>query len=147
MTDIIKGKTQTSKKGGKRGMPAFVPTDTERRQAEALSGYGIPQDQIAALIRNGISIDTLRKYFAAELVTGKAKANAKVGKTLFQKAADGDTSAMIWWSKTQMRWIETSRLEHTSPDGTMSPAPVAVINWDEISDKALAEIVSATGKK
>lgn len=90
------------------GRPGFVPTDDERRQVEALSGYGLPFDHIAALVRGGIHIDTLRKHFADELVIGKAKANGSIGKTLFQKAMSGDTAAMIWWTKAQMRWSETS---------------------------------------
>lgn len=99
------------------GRPAFVPTDDERKQVEALSGYGLPFEQIAALIRGGIHIDTLRNYFSAELVSGKAKANGQIGKTLFQKAMAGDTAAAIWWSKSQMRWAETQKHEHTGADG------------------------------
>lgn len=90
------------------GRPSFVPADHERQQVEALSGYGLPQDQIAVLIRGGIALETLREHFAKELVSGKAKANGSIGKTLFQKAMSGDTAAMIWWTKAQMRWSETS---------------------------------------
>jgi hypothetical protein len=85
------------------GRPAFEPLETERKQVEALSGYGLPLDQIAVLVRKGISVDTLTKHFADELISGKAKANSQVGRTLFQKATSGDTTAMIWWSKTQMK--------------------------------------------
>ncbi len=99
------------------GRPAFVPADHERQQVEALSGYGLPQEQIAVLIRGGIALETLREHFAKELVSGKAKANGQIGKTLFQKAMGGDTAAMIWWSKAQMRWAETQRHEHTGADG------------------------------
>jgi len=99
------------------GRPAFSPTDEERRQVEALSGYGLPQEQIAILIRGGIHLDTLRTHFATELVAGKAKANGQIGKTLFQKAISGDTTAAIWWSKTQMRWKEVQQHEHTGADG------------------------------
>jgi hypothetical protein len=104
------------------GRPAFVPVDHERQQVEALSGYGLPQDQIAALIRGGIALETLREHFAKELVSGKAKANGQIGKTLFQKAVGGDTAAMIWWSKSQMRWAETQKHEHTGTDG----APIEI---------------------
>jgi len=110
--------------GGARenaGRKPFEPTDAERKQVEAMSGYGLPFDQIAVLVRDGINVDTLREHFQSELQSGKAKANAQVGKTLFQKAMGGDTTAMIWWSKTQMRWSEVQKHEHTSPDGTMSP--------------------------
>ena len=120
-------KPTTKKHGGARpgtggampgaGRPEFEPTDAERKQVEALSGYGLPIDQIAVLVRDGIHIDTLRKHFANELVAGKAKANSGIGRTLFQKAMGGDTTAMIWWSKTQMRWAETQKHELTGADG------------------------------
>jgi hypothetical protein len=87
-----------------------------------MSGYGVPIEQIAALVRDGISVDTLRAHFTPELVNGKAKANAKIGQTLFQRASGGDTTAMIWWSKTQMGWKETQKVEHVSPDGSMTPS-------------------------
>ena len=116
----IKGKNGGARPGA--GRPPFVPSDDERKQVEALSGYGLPQEQIAILIRGGIGLDTLREHFATELVSGKAKANGQVGKTLFQKAMGGDTAAMIWWSKAQMRWAETQKLEHTGTDG----APIEI---------------------
>ena len=106
--------------GGARensGRPAFEPTQSERKQVEALSGYGLPIEQIAVLVRDGIHVDTLRAHFATELVSGKAKANGQVGKTLFQKVMAGDTTAAIWWSKTQMRWAETQKHEVTGADG------------------------------
>jgi hypothetical protein len=106
--------------GGARpgaGRKPFEPTDAERKQVEAMSGYGLPIEQIAVLVRGGIDTDTLRKHFATELVAGKAKANSGVGRTLFQKAMGGDTAAMIWWSKTQMRWAETQKHELTGADG------------------------------
>lgn len=106
--------------GGARpgaGQPPFEPTAAERKQVEAMSGYGLPIEQIAILVRNGIDGDTLRKHFATELVAGKAKANSGVGRTLFQKAMGGDTAAMIWWSKTQMRWKEVQQHELTGVDG------------------------------
>ena len=99
------------------GRPEFMPVDGERKQVEALSGYGLPIEQIAILIRDGISVDTLRKHFSNELVAGKAKANSGIGRTLFQKAMGGDTTAAIWWSKTQMRWTETQKHELTGADG------------------------------
>jgi hypothetical protein len=106
--------------GGARqgsGRKPFVATDIERKQVEAMSGYGVPFEQIAALVRDGIDIDTLRKYFSPELINGKAKANAQVGKGIFQKAMAGDTTAQIWWSKCQMGWKETQRHELTGADG------------------------------
>jgi len=92
------------------------PTDKTRQQAQSASGLGLPQDQIAALI--GIAPETLRKHYDLELGLGKAQASAAVAKTLFNKATVGqDTTAMIWWTKAQMRWAETQRHETSGPDG------------------------------
>ena len=120
-TKIVPEKSHALNYGGARegaGRPAFEPTTSERKQVEALSGYGLPIDQIGALVRDGISVDTLRAHFDNELLSGKSKANAQVGKTLFQKVMAGDTTAAIWWSKTQMRWAETQKHELTGADGT-----------------------------
>lgn len=117
---VIKKPDGRKNNGGARenaGRMAFEPTDAERKQVEAMSGYGLPIEQIAVLVRGGIDTDTLRKHFSTELVAGKAKANSGVGRTLFQKAMGGDTAAMIWWSKTQMRWAETQKHELTGADG------------------------------
>jgi len=119
-TKIVPKKEHDPNYGGARdnaGRPAFEPTDSERKQVEALSGYGLPIEQIAILVRDGIHVDTLRAHFGTELVSGKAKANGQVGKTLFQKVMAGDTTAAIWWSKTQMRWAETQKHELTGADG------------------------------
>lgn len=119
------------------GRPSFVPTDSERKQVEALSGYGLPIEQIAVLVRDGIDTDTLRKHFAQELISGKAKANGQVGKTLFQKVMAGDTTAAIWWSKTQMRWKEVQQHELTGADG--APLEFAKIERVVIRGKADTE--------
>jgi hypothetical protein len=106
--------------GGARddsGRDPFIPSDQEKAQVELLSGYGIPFEQIAIMIRDGISPSTLRRHFADELLKGKGKANAQVGRGLFQKAMAGDTSAMIWWSKSQMKWSETVKQELTGAEG------------------------------
>ena len=104
----------------------LVPTDEERKQVEAMSGYGVPQSQIAALIQGGIDIETLVKHFRIELDQGKAKANAKIGSTLYQKAINGDTTALIFWAKTQMRWKETQAI--TINDGQNTKV---VIGFDD----------------
>jgi hypothetical protein len=92
--------------------PAFKPTDDERRLVEQMSAVGIPQSNIAMVIRDGIDDKTLRKHFRKELDTAATKANAKIGGTLFNKAVNGDTSAAIFWAKTRMGWKETNVTEH-----------------------------------
>lgn len=118
------------------GRPPLEPTDKDRKQVETLSGFGLPLLQIAALTCGGIDENTLRKYFETELITGKAKANSKVGQTLFQKATGGDTSAMIWWTKTQMGWKETKTVE-VEHSGTIASKPAAEMTDDEL-DRVIA---------
>jgi hypothetical protein len=115
MSDDLEGSGQESRGwGGARpnsGYPGMVPTDEERAMVEKLSGFGLQQESIAAMVRDGIHVDTLRTHFKRELELGRAKANGKIGKTLFDKAMAGDTGSLIWWTKTQMRWAETQKHE------------------------------------
>jgi len=89
----------------------FKPTDEERKLVEQMCAVGIPQESIALVVRDGIDDKTLRKHFRRELDTAKVKANAKVGGALFNKAMAGDTSAAIFWAKTQMGWKETQQID------------------------------------
>lgn len=133
--------------GGARsgaGRPAFVPTEQERRQVEALSGYGLSQDHICALIRDGISLDTLREHFRDELVRGKAKANAQVTKSIFQKVLAGDSGMMRYWGATQLGWRETQHVEHTGKDG--GAITVASVDFKNLSDAELAQMQALMSK-
>lgn len=116
----------TEKRG--RGRPSFEPTDKERQLVESLSGFGLPHEDIALLVRDGIDDKTLRKHFRRELDTGMTKANAKVVESLYQQAVGGNVTAAIWWTKGRMGWRETSAHEHTGKDG----GPVQVSAADEI---------------
>jgi len=60
-----------------------------------------------------------------ELKAGKAKASAKIGQTLFNRAIGGETAALIWWTKSQMGWKEKRELDISNPDGTLKP-PTAI---------------------
>lgn len=91
------------------------PTDETRKLVESSSGLGLPHESIAVLV--GIDDKTLRKYYRAELDIGKAKAHGKIAQTLYQKAVAGDTTSLIWWTKSQMRWSETVKQELTGQDG------------------------------
>ena len=93
--------------------PPFKPTDDERKLVEQMTACGIPQESQCLVIRDGIDDKTLRKHFRRELDTAATKANTKVAGTLFNKAMGGDTTAMIWWSKTRMGWKETNVQENT----------------------------------
>lgn len=127
--------------GGARenaGRKAFVPTENERKQVKALSGYGLPFPQIAALIRDGIHVDTLRSHFADELLVGKATANAQVAGGIFKKAMAGDTVLMKFWATTQIGWRETQQVEHSGPNG--GAIAVASVDFKGLSDAELAQM-------
>ena len=96
-------------------MKEHEPTPQTRQVVESSSGLGLPHEHIGALI--GIDDKTLRKHYRQELDQGKAKASANIAKTLYNKAMGGDTTAMIWWTKAQMRWSETVKQELTGQDG------------------------------
>ena len=109
------------------GRPKHKPTEKDRNTVKVMVAVGIPHEQIADVI--GIDDKTLRKHYGQEIKTAKAEANAKVGQTLFNKAVNGDTTAAIWWSKSQMGWKDASRVEITGEDG----APL--INIKFVGDK------------
>lgn len=99
----------TAGHGGARegaGRPAFEPTDAERALVEKLAGYGLSQDAIASLVREGVSKDTLRERFSVELSRGKARAHTMVAAKLLDLALAGDVRALVWWTKAQMGWRE-----------------------------------------
>jgi hypothetical protein len=130
---------ESSRRGGARpgaGQPPLAPTDEEREMVEKLSGFGLQQESIAAMVRDGIHVDTLRTHFKRELELGRAKAHGKIGKTLFDKAMAGDTGSLIWWTKTQMRWAETQKHEivHTgiSINDALEAAKARLIAGDVI---------------
>ena len=93
--------------------PSFKPTDEERQLVEQMTAVGIPQESVCLMVRDGIDDKTLRKHFRRELDTAKIKANAKIGGSLFNKAIGGDTTAAIFWAKTQMGWKEQTDVNHT----------------------------------
>ena len=80
------------------------------KMVRSLSQYGIPHDDIAASI--GCCVETMQRLYSDELAKGRAIANAKIGKRLFEKAMEGDVSALIFWAKCRMRWrTEDSKSE------------------------------------
>lgn len=107
-------------------MNEHISTSENKRLVETSAGLGLPHEQIGALI--GIDDKTLRKHYRAELDLGKAKASAQIAKTLFNKAQSGDTTALIWWTKAQMKWAETQKQEHSGADG----APIShSVTWQK----------------
>lgn len=95
--------------------PAHEPTKATRDTVVMHVMVGTPQADIARVL--GIDEKTLRKHYRDDLDLAKAKANARVGGALFNKAIGGDMAAIAFWCKTQMGMRETTRHEHTGPNG------------------------------
>ena len=102
--------------------PVWTPTDPQRRQAETMAAYGIPEADIARVL--GVSKPTLRKHCGTELDTGATRANSKVADFLFYGICGGTgkpafkderarVTAAIFWMKTRGGWSETSTHKHT----------------------------------
>ena len=62
----------------------FVVTDAMRERVRSLAGLGVPQVDIARIIRGDPK--TLRKHFRDELDCGVAEANAVIAGSLFTAA-------------------------------------------------------------
>lgn len=97
------------------GRKPHAPTKEQRDQVEAMSAVGIPQKSIALVL--DIHIETLEKYYRAELDKAAIVANAKIGGQLYKKAMSGDVTSIIFWLKCRMKWKETSIHELTGEDG------------------------------
>lgn len=92
----------------------FSPTPEQLRTVEAMAGFGIPHEDIAYVL--SISVETLGKYCAHQLRTGKIRASVQVAQTLFRMATgvsengvvvqEPSLGAAIFWTKAQMGWRE-----------------------------------------
>ncbi len=110
-------------------MPAlFEPTGEQRNLVRAMSGFGVPQEDIATHLE--IDAKTLRKHFRRELDRGTIDANVKVAQTLFNMATvEKNVAAAIFWMKARAGWREKHEIQ-------VSVSPV-----QELSDAELLEII------
>src|SRR4051794_35040377 len=102
------------------GRNPFTATDDQRRMVRALSGFGVPHDDISRIVK--CSPPTLRRRFRDELDLGNAEANAKVAQTLYQQATTpGNIAATIFWLKARAGWREKQVVEVSGKDGAVVP--------------------------
>lgn len=109
------------------------PTDHSRQLVSLHATVGTDQEQIARIL--GIDAKTLRKYYRDELDLASAKAIAKIGGALFNKALSGDTASMIFYLKTRAGWRETVHVDNTSSDGSMTPPSTVELVAKPIDDQ------------
>ena len=122
----------------KRGRKPFEITPEVIAKAEALAAQGLTLDQIALVL--GIATGTLcaKKSEIIELdeaiKRGKAKGVATIANALFDKAKEGDNTAMIFYLKARAGWRD-NHVDLTSSDGSMSPVDSSAAILEAISRK------------
>ena len=119
--------------------PLHQPTEKTRAEIIALRSYGVPIKEVAAYI--GIDDKTLYKYYRDELENSAIKANANVGKFLYQAASGqalttGATHsdcvrAAMFWAKTRMGWKETNVQEVKMADEPISKVTIEIISAND----------------
>ncbi len=72
------------------GRPSHVPTDDTRNLVESLSGFGIPQDEIARLV--GIAPKTLRFHYADQIELGSIVQRVHAEECSFGESAGAEMS-------------------------------------------------------
>ena len=87
-------------------------TDKTKSDVERMAGLGVPVRMIAAYI--GVADKTLSKHYEIEILRGRAKAGVAVAQALYDKCMAGDTTALIFWCKTQLGWTEKQVNEITT---------------------------------
>jgi hypothetical protein len=127
------------------GRPPYEPSDRERETVRRLAGYGMPIEDIAAMLPkvgpNGDHMNerTLRKHFAAELAEGRVETNQAVVQSLFNMATGRGLdapvpSAAIFWTKARMGW--TDRPQETTSAEEIAQRVAAAIGETRTSEPA-----------
>lgn len=117
--------------------PRHKPTAETRAQVEALSGYGVRQDEIALYL--DIDPKTLRSHYREQLDKGTVKANVAVARSLHKQAVEGNVAAAIFWLKSRAGFREKHEVEVSGPGG----GPIQTLDTSKLSDAALKELLSA----
>ncbi|HDR1187556.1 TPA: helix-turn-helix domain-containing protein [Pasteurella multocida] len=98
---------------------------------EKLSANGLTQQQIADAL--GISERTLRNRksnsadFADAIKRGKAKGIAFVTNKLMEQIKSGNTTAMIFFLKSQAGWKEKQEIDLTNSDNSLRPTIIELV--------------------
>lgn len=97
---------------------AARPEEINLEQVEIIASLGLTDEEIAVIL--GISARTLNYWkkappFLQSLKRGKLKADFQITKSLYEKAKNGDTTAMIFWLKNRRPdlWRDKHDVEHT----------------------------------
>lgn len=86
------------------GWQAWEPNDKQRQVCQNLAGLGLSERNICRII--GVSQPTLDRWLTNELEMGRAMANGIVANKLFNHCLAGNLSAIMFWMRTRMGWVE-----------------------------------------
>ena len=113
------------------GRPAWIPTDSVCQEAREMASNGLTVAQISDCL--GISESTLYakqadyKEFMEAIKRGRAEGLHKVSHALFEKATQGNVTAMIYYLKVRDRenWGENQ----PEPLRVIPPIEIKVIEY------------------
>ena len=147
---MAKGTSSVSGVEKKRdGRPPFQPTAKDRKLVDRFAGL-LKHEALCMLVDNPttgepINPDTLRRHFARELARGKPDKDAKVARSLVDKAlGDGPqaVTAALWYTKTQMGWRERIEVQAEIKTGVLI-APAGQTSNEWIRAEALRTAMAA----
>jgi hypothetical protein len=93
---------------------AYKPSDGDRATVLVMSACGKTQNQIAPVIGDGLTDDTLRQHFARELAIAKDKLDGICMTGIAKAMQTGEAWALCFYAKTRMGWREKSALDEVS---------------------------------
>ena len=123
--------TKRGRQGEGGGRPKVVFSEGQIKEVETL-GSVLSKGQMADYF--GISENTFREVESRQpevseaYKRGKAKAIASVSGGLLVQARSGNMTAAIFYLKTQAGWRETSHLDITSNDESITPDLIEIIS-------------------
>ena len=114
----------------KGGRPPISLTDEQVSQTEAL-GAVLSIEQIADYFGIGkttfYAIMERQPEVSERYKKGKAKAIGAVAQGLLQQARNGNTTAAMFYLKTQAGWRETQNIDHTTNGEPIQPQVIEIV--------------------
>ncbi len=137
------------------GRPAFEPTDKQRELVKNMARCNMPQEAMTLMVTwpNGrpIAVNTLRKVFRDELITGHHEVGMQLVGAAYKKAMAGDTGAICFLLKTGYGFRETVHQEITGKDGAplqttasgvlLVPSTLAAEDWEKVVSAQQAQLL------
>jgi hypothetical protein len=152
-----KGKPRDQRGGGRK---PHIPTAQTRETVKAMTGYGVPQEDICLAVGVATTV-TLRKRYPAEIRLGLVTANSRVAESAFNQATGRAAvydeagrilreeqkpvvAMTIFWLKVRMGWKEPAQQhEHGGTPGA-EPIPVRI---DSLTDAQLLQFAGRVDRR